>query len=84
MGKDLKKFKYDPDSDAFLDIPRTTWEISMVIDKAINVDKVIKFLKANSHWAYLYTKQHQSLRHYFLRGYVMLPFSKVMIGGKKI
>jgi hypothetical protein len=72
MGKDLKKFKFDVD--AFYDIPRTTWEIFIGIDKAINVDKVVKFLKANSHWVYVYTTQHQSLRHYILHGYAMLPF----------
>jgi hypothetical protein len=76
MVKDFKKFEYDLDSDAFYDMPYSSWEIYMAIDKAINVDKVVNFLIKNNHWAYLYTQQHQSLRHYILHGYIMLQTPK--------
>jgi hypothetical protein len=71
MVKDLKKFKFDPDV-----IPHATWEIFMAIEKAINVDEVVNFLKANNLWAFVYTKQHPILPHYFLHGYIMLPYPR--------
>jgi hypothetical protein len=46
----------------------------MDFDKAIDLDRVVNFLKANNHWAYVYTQQHNSLRHYFLHGYIILRF----------
>jgi hypothetical protein len=44
----------------------------MNIDKAINVDRVVNFLKANNRWAYVYIQQHKSLRYYILKGYIIL------------
>jgi hypothetical protein len=73
MGKDFRKPK--PDPDAFYVTPYSNiWEIFVTIDKIIDVDKVIKFLKANSLWAFVRTEQHQILRHYFLFRYIMLPY----------
>jgi hypothetical protein len=74
-----KKFKYDTESDIeledeFLDLPRYNWEIHMTFDKAINMDSVVNFLKAHNRWAYVYTKQHTSLRYYSLNAYIVLPF----------
>jgi hypothetical protein len=48
MGKFFGKAM--PDPDAFYSMPYSTWEIFMTIDKVIN------FLKAKSHWAFIWTK----------------------------
>jgi hypothetical protein len=58
------------------DIESCNWEIEMVLDKAIDVDRVVNFLKANNHWAYVYTEQHTSLRHYILNAYIVLGSPK--------
>jgi hypothetical protein len=57
-------------------IPHARWAIFMATEKAINVDEVVNFLKANNLWVFIYTKQHPILRHYFLHGYIMLPTSQ--------
>jgi hypothetical protein len=68
MGKDIIEGIYEK--------PHTTWKILMTIDKAINVDKVVNFLKANNIWAYVCTKQDYASRLYFLNGYIMLQSPK--------
>jgi hypothetical protein len=68
MGKEKSN------SIAFHDMPYGRWKFFMTIDKPINVDRVVNFLKANNLWAYIYTKQHHALRHYFLHGYIMLVY----------